>query len=65
MGELHVSSDTRISLDLIIGRSLFLAIELLLKFGFDHQTRKPGIFGHRTLETVQFWPSGGFAKWFR
>jgi hypothetical protein len=28
------------------GRSQFLAIELFLKFGFDHRTAKPEIFSH-------------------
>jgi hypothetical protein len=46
-------------------RSSFLAIELLSNFDFDHRTRKPEIFGPRTLETVRFWPSGGFARWFQ
>jgi hypothetical protein len=35
------------------GKSPFLTIQLLLKFGFDHQTPKPVIFGHQTIKTVQ------------
>jgi hypothetical protein len=36
-----------------IGKSVFLTIQLLLKFGFDHRTPKPVIFGHQTIKTVQ------------
>jgi hypothetical protein len=34
-------------------KSPFLTIQLLLKFGFDHRTPKPVIFGHETIKTVQ------------
>jgi hypothetical protein len=44
----------------ILGRSAFLTIELLAKFGFDHRTSKPGIFNHPTIKIVHFWPSNGF-----
>jgi hypothetical protein len=34
------------------GKSLFLTIQLLPRFGFDHQTSKPDIFDHLTVKTV-------------
>jgi hypothetical protein len=46
------------------GKSPFLAIQLLLKFGFDHRTPKPVIFGHQTIKTVQILPLGCFYGWF-
>jgi hypothetical protein len=46
------------------GKSSFLTIQLLLKFGFRHRTPKPVIFGHQTIKTVQIWPLGCFDGWF-
>ena len=34
------------------GKSLFLAIQLLPEFDFDHATPKPGILDHRNIKTV-------------
>jgi hypothetical protein len=44
-------------------KSPFLTIQLLLKFGFGHQTPKLIIFGHPTIKTVQIYVAvsiGGF-----
>lgn len=46
-----------------MGRSQFLAIELLSDFGY--QTPKPDIFGHQTTKTRQLWTSTGFIFGFR
>jgi hypothetical protein len=37
----------------VFKEKLILTIQLLLKFGFDHRTPKPVIFGHQTIKTVQ------------
>jgi hypothetical protein len=58
-------SGTLLILVLILRKKSIFAIKLLSKFDFDHRMRKPEIFGPRTLETIRFWPSGGFARWFR
>jgi hypothetical protein len=51
-------------LSFFLGKSPFLTIQLLPKFGFGHQTAKPVIFGHPTIKTVQIWPFGYFDRWF-
>jgi hypothetical protein len=33
-------------------KNLFLTIQLLPQYDFDHQTPKPGIFNHPTFKTV-------------
>lgn len=48
-GSLYVSHKRGASV--VIRRSLLLAIELLPKFGFGHQTQKPSIFGNQTIKT--------------
>jgi hypothetical protein len=37
----------------LCGKTPFLTIQLLLKYGFDHRTSKPVIFSHQTIKTVQ------------
>jgi hypothetical protein len=49
-------------LELILGKKLFLTIQLLCQFGFDHRTLKSDIFDHPNLKTVHNWPSGGFER---
>jgi hypothetical protein len=48
----------------LIGKSLFLTIQLLPQFDFGHRTSKMDIFDHPTLKTVYNGPSSGFAEWF-
>ena len=50
MTENRLSSKFRAD-DKKIGISPFLTIELLLKSRFDHETPKPDIFDHPTVET--------------
>jgi hypothetical protein len=47
-------------LELILGKKLFLTIQLLCHFSFE--TLKSDIFDHPTLKTVHNWPSGGFER---
>ena len=41
-------------------KNLFLAIQLLLEFDFNHATSKLSIIDHPTLKTGQIWPSWWF-----
>ena len=40
----------------LMKKSPFLAIQLLLEFGFGHATLKPDIIDYSTLQTVYKWP---------
>jgi hypothetical protein len=51
-------------IQLLLGKSPFLTIQLLPQFSFGHRTSKPNIFDHPTLKTVHNWPSGGLAGGF-
>lgn len=44
----------------ILGKSAFLTIQLLSKFGFRCQSPKLGILGHPIIKTIQIWPLGCF-----